>query len=66
MTNDAQRISVVLEYGEDEEWAVIAMLIDYKGARRRTTLARFPNRSEAASMLETIFTALPIQMGKGE
>jgi len=60
----AQRISVVLEFDQDEqEWAVVAMLIDSKGARRRTTLARFPSREEAADSLETIYSDLPIQMG---
>ena len=62
--DSAQRISVVLECDEDEdEWVVVAMLIDGKGARRRTTLARFPTRDEAASSLEAIFSSLPIQMG---
>ena len=60
--DSAQRISVLLECDEDE-WAVVAMLIDSKGARRRTTLARFPTRDEAASSLEAIFSSLPIQMG---
>jgi hypothetical protein len=60
----AQRISVVLEFDQDDkEWAVVAMLIDGKGARRRTTLARFPSRDEAANSLETIFSELPIRMG---
>ena len=60
----AQRISVVLEFDQDDqEWAVVAMLIDSKGARRRTTLARFPSREEAAESLETIYSDLPIQMG---
>lgn len=59
----AQRISVVLEFDQDDqEWAVVAMLIDSKGARRRTTLARFPSRAEAADSLETIYSDLPIQM----
>jgi hypothetical protein len=61
----AQRISVVLEFDENEDkWAVVGMLIDSKGARRRTTLARFPTRDEAASLLEAIFSNLPIQMGR--
>lgn len=60
----AQRISVVLEFDQDDkEWAIVAMLIDSKGARRRTTLARFPSRDEAADALEAIFSNLPIQMG---
>lgn len=60
----AQRISVVLEFdGDDQEWAIVAMLIDSKGARRRTTLARFAAREEAAEALEGIFSKLPIQMG---
>jgi hypothetical protein len=59
----AQRISVVLEFDQDDqEWAVVAMLIDSKGGRRRTTLARFPSREEAADALETIYSDLPIQM----
>lgn len=64
MMDRAQRISVVLELDQDDkEWAIVAMLIDGKGARRRTTLARFPNRDEAAECLEAIFSNLPIQMG---
>jgi len=62
--DSAQRISVVLEFDEDEEdWAVVAMLIDSKGSRRRTTLARFATRDEAASSLEAIFSNLPIRLG---
>ena len=67
MTDTAQRISVVLEHDdEDDQWTVVSMLIDDKGARRLMTLARFPNRNEAAGMLETIYASLPIQMGEGE
>lgn len=66
MTDAAQRISLVLEYFEEEaEWAVVAMLIDDRGSRRITTLARFSNRLEASELLESIFASLPIQMGKG-
>ena len=62
--DSAQRISVVLEYDQnEEEWAVVGMLIDSKGARRRTTLARFPTRDEASESLEAMFSNLPIQMG---
>ena len=62
--DSAQRISVVLEFDEDEdEWTIVGMLISGMGARRRTTLARFPTREEAANSLEAIFSALPIQMG---
>ncbi len=51
MTDAAQRISVILEHDdEDDQWTVVSVLIDDKGARRLTTLARFPNR----------------QMGEGE
>ena len=62
--DDAQRISVVLEFDEEnQDWLVIGILIDGKGARRRTTLARFPTRKEASNNLEMIFANLPIQMG---
>lgn len=61
--DSAQRISVVLEFDHsEEEWAVVGMLIDSKGGRRRTTLARFSTREEAAQSLESIFSQLPIQM----
>ncbi|HEX9768902.1 MAG TPA: hypothetical protein VGA50_06970 [Kiloniellales bacterium] len=61
--DSAQRISVVLEFDQNEsEWAVVGMLIDSKGARRRTTLARFPTRDEASQSLEVMFSNLPIQM----
>ncbi len=67
MMDTAQRISVVLEHDdENDQWTVVSVLIDAKGARRLTTLARFPSRAEAAGMLEAIYTSLPIQMGEGE
>ena len=66
MTDAAQRISVILEHDdEDDQWTVVSVLIDDKGARRLTTLARLPGRTEAAGMLETIYASLPIQMGEG-
>jgi hypothetical protein len=66
MTDAAQRISVILKHDdEDDQWTVVSVLIDDKGARRVTTLARFPNRIEAAGMLETIYASLPIQKGEG-
>ncbi len=67
MTDAAQRISVILEPDdEDDQWTVVSVLIDDTGGRRLTTLARFPNRPEAAGMLETIYASLPIQMGEGD
>ena len=67
MTDAAQRISVILEHDdEDDQWTVVSVLIDDKGGRRLTTLARFPSRAEAAGMLETIYASMPIQMGEGE
>jgi hypothetical protein len=58
---------VILEHDdEDDQWTVVSVLIDDKGARRLTTLARFPSRAEAAGMLETIYASMPIQMGEGE
>ena len=67
MMDTAQRISVVLEYDdENDQWTVVSVLIDGKGARRLRTLARFPSRTEAAGMLEAIYTSLPIQMGEGQ
>jgi hypothetical protein len=66
MTDAAQRISVVVEHDdEDDQWTVVSVLIDDKGGRRLTTLARFPGRAEAAGMLETIYASMPIQMGEG-
>ena len=66
MTDAAQRISVILEHDdEDDQWTAVSVLIDDKGARRLTTLARFPSRAEAAGMLETIYASMPIQMGEG-
>ena len=60
--DSAQRISVVLEFDDNEnDWAVVAMLINGRGARRRTTLARYPSRSEASALLDSIFGTLPIQ-----
>jgi len=62
--DNPQRISVVLEFDdEDKEWAVVGMLIDSKGTRRRTTLARVQTRDDAGTYLSTIFSNLPIQLG---
>ncbi len=67
MTDAAQRISVILEHDDEgDQWTVVSVLIDDKGGRRLTTLARFPSRAEAAGMLETIYASMPIQMGEGE
>ena len=45
MADTAQRISVILEHDdEDDQWTVVSVLIDDKGGRRLTTLARFPSR----------------------
>ena len=54
-----QRLSVVLEQQEDEnEWAVVAVLIDERGGRRRSTLGRFDDRAEAAKYLSTVYGVL--------
>ncbi len=55
-----QRLSVVLEQQDDEnEWAVVAVLIDERGGRQRSTLGRFDDRAEAAKYLSTVYGALP-------
>jgi len=55
-----QRLSVVLEHPEDgDEWAVVAVLIDERGSRRRSTLGRFTRRADAARHLGEIYDALP-------
>ncbi len=55
-----QRLSVVLEHQEDDdEWAVVAILIDERGSRRRSTLGRFARRADAARHLGEIYSALP-------
>ncbi len=60
MHNVPQRLSVVLEQQEDEdEWAVVAVLIDERGGRQRSTLGRFDDRAEAAEYLSTVYGALP-------
>jgi len=60
MYDSPQRLSVVLEYRDDEEeWATVAMLIDERGRRRRATLARYGSRKDAASALDRIFAELP-------
>ena len=60
MYDAAQRVSIVIEHQDDEQgWAAIAMLIDERGQRRRTTLARFPEKSQTAAHLEAIFGELP-------
>ena len=60
MFDAAQRVSIVLEYQDDErDWAAVAMLIDERGRRRRTTLARFPDRASGAQHLEAIYSVMP-------
>ena len=60
MYDAPQRLSVVLEHSEDgDEWAVVAILIDERGGRRRSTLGRFAHRADAARQLGEIYGALP-------
>ncbi len=60
MYDAPQRLSVVLEHHEgDDEWAVVAILIDERGGRRRSTLGRFARRSDAARHLDEVYGALP-------
>ena len=60
MFDAAQRVSIVLEYRDDErDWAAVAMLIDERGRRKRTTLARFADRAAGAAHLDAIYTVLP-------
>ncbi|MFQ5773543.1 MAG: hypothetical protein ACE5GS_03400 [Kiloniellaceae bacterium] len=60
MFDSAQRLSVVLEFGDEEnDWAAVAMLIDERGRRGRATLARFPTREKAAAFLDSLYAALP-------
>ncbi len=60
MYETPQRLSVVLEHQEDEdEWAVVAILIDERGSRRRSTLGRFARRADAARHLGEIYGGLP-------
>ncbi len=60
MHNAPQRLSVVLEQQEDDDaWAVVAVLIDERGGRQRSTLGRFADRVEAAQHLSAVYHALP-------
>ncbi len=60
MYDAPQRLSVVLEHDEDDdEWAVVAILIDERGGRRRSTLGRFARRADAARHLDEVFDGLP-------
>ncbi len=60
MYDAPQRLSVVLEHHEgDDEWAVVAILIDERGGRRRSTLGRFARRADAARHLGEVYGALP-------
>ncbi len=60
MYETPQRLSVVLEHHEnDDEWAVVAVLIDERGSRRRSTLARFAHRADAAQHMGEVFDGLP-------
>ncbi len=55
-----QRLSVVLEQQEDDEdWAVVGILIDERGTRQRSTLGRFSSRAKAAQYLSRVYGALP-------
>lgn len=58
MSGSARRLDVVLEYQEDEGWAVVANLVDYYGKQQRRTLRRFPSKDEAGEELERMFEAL--------
>ena len=60
MYDAPQRLSVVLEQHEDgDEWAVVAVLIDERGGRRRSTLGRFARRADAARHMGEVFDGLP-------
>jgi len=60
MHDTPQRLSVVLEHqDEDNEWAVVAILIDERGSRRRSTLGRFARRADAARHLGEVYGGLP-------
>jgi hypothetical protein len=60
MYDAPQRLSVVLEQREDDdEWAVVAILIDEHGGRRRSTLCRFARRADVARQLGELYDALP-------
>ncbi len=55
-----QRLSIVLEHVEgDDEWALVAILIDERGSRRRTTLGRFARRADAARHMGEVYDGLP-------
>ena len=60
MYDAPQRLSVVLEHNEgDDEWAVVAVLIDERGSRRRSTLGRFARRADAARHMGEVYDGLP-------
>jgi hypothetical protein len=60
MYETIQRVSIVLEQqDEDKKWITVAILIDERGQRQRTTLDRFATRGEAAASLESIYRSLP-------
>lgn len=44
---------------DDEDWAVVGILIDERGTRQRSTLGRFSSRAEAAQYLSRVYGALP-------
>lgn len=59
MYDSAQRVSIVLEQqDEDRKWITVAILIDERGQRQRTTLDRFATRDEAAASLDSIYRSL--------
>lgn len=59
MYDSAQRVSIVLEQqDEDRKWITVAILIDERGQRQRTTLDRFATRDEAAASLDSIYQSL--------
>jgi hypothetical protein len=55
MYDAAQRLSVVIEQQDDE---VVAVLIDERGGRQRSTMGRFSDRAEAAKYLVTVYGTL--------
>lgn len=58
MTASARRLDVVLEYQEEEGWAVVGVLTDYYGRQKRRTLDRYATKDEAGEQLERIFASL--------
>ncbi len=54
-----RRAGAIMARRGRNEWALVAILIDERGSRRRTTLGRFARRADAARHMGEVYNGLP-------